>query len=77
MWDRGELGRCRLFQGYLIRLLPQDYSGIRGEGSIPVPLPPPVVAIDVESDPVRIGLAASLETPDRLGFPEAKTIVTT
>jgi hypothetical protein len=36
-----------------------------------------VVAIDVESDPVRIGLAASLETPDRLGFPEAKTIVTT
>jgi Zn-dependent alcohol dehydrogenase len=36
-----------------------------------------VVAIDVESDPVRIGLAASFETPDRLGFPEAKTIVTT
>ena len=36
-----------------------------------------VVAIDVESDPVRIGLAASLETADRLGFPEAKTIVTT
>jgi len=36
-----------------------------------------VVAIDVESDPVRSGLAASLETPDRLGFPEAKTILTT
>jgi hypothetical protein len=27
-----------------------------------------VVAIDVESNPVRSGLAASLETPDRLDF---------
>jgi pyruvate-formate lyase-activating enzyme/TusA-related sulfurtransferase len=34
-----------------------------------------VVAIDVESDPVRSALAASLENPDRLGFLEAKTIV--
>jgi hypothetical protein len=33
-----------------------------------------VVAIDVESDPVRSGLAASLETPERLGFLEAKTL---
>ena len=35
-----------------------------------------VVAIDVESDPVRSGLAASLENPDRLGFREAKTYST-
>ena len=26
----------------LIRLSPLDYTGLRGEGSIPVPLPPPI-----------------------------------
>lgn len=28
----------------LIRLSPLDYTGLRGEGSIPVPLPPPASA---------------------------------
>jgi hypothetical protein len=31
-----------LLKRNLIRLVPLDYSGLRGEGSIPVPLPPPI-----------------------------------
>jgi hypothetical protein len=39
--DRARWMRRPLFQRNLIRLGPLDYSGLRGEGSIPVPLPPP------------------------------------
>jgi hypothetical protein len=35
------LGAPAPFPKDLIRLGPLDYSGLRGEGSIPVPLPPP------------------------------------
>ena|SRR5258705_6429512 len=34
-------GFCPPFQGSSTRLGPLDYSGLRGEGSNPVPLPPP------------------------------------
>jgi hypothetical protein len=38
--DRGRVGCAGpLFQRNLIRLGPLDYSGLRGEGSIPVPSP--------------------------------------
>jgi hypothetical protein len=41
--DRGALGASAPFPKDLIRLGPLDYSGLRGEGSIPVPLPPPLI----------------------------------
>jgi hypothetical protein len=41
----GALGAPAPFPKDLIRLGPLDYSGLRGEGSIPVALPPPEINI--------------------------------